>query len=278
MPKLIPQNLSGVAETLLIPLCVRAVEYQRADALIKDEKAVELVRQLGYDPSQVLAKIAEETRVAKLLCARQIDRCAQDFIRRCPQAVVVHIGCGLDTRFERVDNGQVDWYDLDLPAVIDLRRMLLGGESARYHMLAGSALEAGWLETLPSGASGSPRPVMFLAEGVLLYFEEAQVKTLVLTLQAHFPGAELVFDAFSPFLIWANNLRVTRTHVGTPAYWGLKRGKDLESWGEGIRLLEEWFPYLIPEPRLRQMRWVRFMPLLTRSIGLFHYRLGEIVR
>jgi len=49
---------------------------------------------------------------------------------------------------------------------------------------------------------------------VLMYFEEAQVKSLVLALREHFPGAELVCDAFSPFLVWANNLRIARTHIG----------------------------------------------------------------
>jgi len=61
-----------------------------------------------------------------LLRNREFDRYAQDFLRCHPEAVVVHIGCGLDSRFERVDNGQVEWYDLDLPHVIELRRKLIG--------------------------------------------------------------------------------------------------------------------------------------------------------
>jgi len=275
MSKNTNQNLSDVAETLLIPLCIRAIESQRPDALIKDEKAVALVRQMDADFSRILAKIDEETRVAVVLSSREFDRYARGFLARYPEAVVVHIGCGLDARFERVDNGQVEWYDLDLPEVIELRWRFIGGEGARHHFLACSVLDSAWLNSV---SLHRQRPFLFLAEGVLMYFEEPQVKSLVLTLRERFPGAELVFDAFSPFFVWANNRRVARTRIGARCHWALKRGKDLESWGDGICLLDEWFPFTCPEPRLARAQWVRFIPLLVKATGVFHYRLGKTAR
>ena len=269
------QSLSDVAETLLIPLYIRAVETQRPDALLKDEKAVALVGQIDYDFSRTLAKIDEETQVAIILRNREFDRHARDFLRRYPEAVVVHIGCGLDARFERVDNSQVEWYDLDFPDVIELRRKLIGSERARYHFLACSVLDSVWLNVL---SIHRQRPFLFLAEGVLIYFEESLVKSLVLTLKEHFPEAEMVFDAFSPFFVWANNRRVARTKIGARCLWALKRGKDLEEWGDGICLLNEWYPFHCPEPRLGKARWVRHFPLLAKTMGVFHYRLGKTAR
>jgi O-methyltransferase involved in polyketide biosynthesis len=267
------QTLSGVAETLLIPLYIRAIESQRPDALLKDERAVALVRQMGDDLAWLeQAKVDEEVRVALVLRNREFDRRARDYLARHPQTVVVHMGCGLDVRFERVDNGSVEWYDLDLPDVIELRRKLIGGEGGRYHWLACSALDRAWLNTV---SAHRRRPYLFLAEGVFMFFEEAQVKSLVLALKEGFPGAELVFDAFSPFFAWANNRRVARTQIGARCHWALKRGKDLESWGDGTRLLDEWFPFSSPEPRLAHIRWVRYIPLLAKTTGVFHYRLGE---
>lgn len=264
-------DLSGVAETLLIPLYIRAVETQRPDALLKDEKAVAVVTQLDAAFSRIKQiKMDKEDQVALILRNREFDHFARDFLARYPEAVVVHIGCGLDARFERVDNGRVEWYDLDLPEVIDLRRKFIGGEGARYHFLACSAFDRAWLDTL-----SAQRPVLFLAEGVLMYFEESQVKSLVLALRERFPGAELVCDAFSPFLVRMNNRRIARTKMGARYYWGLKRGKDLESWGEDIRLLDEWFPFDRPEPRLAHLRWMRYIPLLAKVMGVFHYRLGK---
>jgi O-methyltransferase involved in polyketide biosynthesis len=136
-------------------------------------------------------------------------------------------------------------------------------------------LDNAWLDTV---SNHRPRPFLFLAEGVLMYFEEAQVTSLVLTLREHFPGAEFVFDAFSPFLVRMNNLRISRTKIGARYYWGLKRGKDLERWGDGICLLDEWFPFSHPEPRLAHVQWMRHIPLLAKVMGIFHYRLGKTAR
>lgn len=266
-------NLDGVAETLLITLYIRAMESQRPDALLKDEKAVALVTQMDYDFSRIKQiKMDEDDKVSIILRNREFDRYVRDFLARHPKAVVVHIGCGLDSRFERVDNGQVEWYDLDLPDVIELRRKLIGGERARYHLLASSAFDLYWLNALSIHCQG---PFLFLAEGVFMYFEETQVKKLGLALLEHFPGAELVFDAFSPYIVRANNLRFALTKYGARYHWGLRRGKDLESWGTGICLLDEWFPFDSAEPRLDHIRWMRHIPLMAKVMGIFHYRLGK---
>ena len=106
-----------------------------------------------------------------------------------------------------------------------------------------------------------------------MYFKEAQVKSLVLTLRDRFPGAELVFDAFSPIMRWGHNIRVTRTRVGAYLHWALKHGQDLERWGDGICLLDERFPFQYPEPRMRRALQMRIFPFLATAIGVFHYQL-----
>jgi O-methyltransferase involved in polyketide biosynthesis len=247
------------------------MESQRPDALIKDERAEALVRQLDQESlRKTLALTDDFSRVAVILKGREFDRFAQAFLARHPDAVVVHIGCGLDTRFERVDNGQVEWYDLDLPEVVELRRKLVGGEGARHHFLACSVLDSAWLDTV---SAHGQRPYLFLAEGVFMYFEEAQVKSLVLRLHEHFPGAELVFDAFSPIMRWGHNVKVTRTGIGAYLHWALKHGRDLEQWSDGIRLLDERFPFQHPEPRLRRALKMRLFPFLATAVGVFHYQL-----
>lgn len=275
MPEKADHDLSGVAETLLLPLYIRAMESQRPDALIKDDKAVALIEKLKPDPSWIKKmRVDEADKVGIVLRNREFDRYARDFLARHPEAVVVHIGCGLDSRFERVDNGTVEWYDLDLPEVIELRRKLIGGEGDRYHFLSCSMFDSAWLNTVSVHHS---RPFLFLTEGVLQYIEEAQVKSLFRTLRDHFPGAELVCDAISPYMVWLNNLRIARTKIGARYGWGLKRGKDVEKWGDGISLLNEWFYFSRPEPRLAHVQWMRHIPLLAKASGIFHYRLGKTV-
>jgi O-methyltransferase involved in polyketide biosynthesis len=273
MSEISSQILDNIAETSLITLYIRAMESQRPDALIKDEVAVALVAEMDYHFSRIKQlKMDEEDTVTLILRNREFDRLAQKFLSRHPEAVVVHIGCGLDTRFERVDNGTLEWFDLDLPEVIDLRRKLIAGEKPRYHLLGYSVFDPAWLDVV---SAYRPRSFLFLAEGVFMYFEATQVKSLVLSLMDSFPGAELVLDAFSPFLVKANNLRLSLTKFGARYGWGLRRAKDLESWGQGICLLKEWYPFDQPEPRLDRVRWMRHIPFLARVIGVFHYQLGE---
>jgi methyltransferase (TIGR00027 family) len=274
MSEMFDKTLSGVAETMLIPLYIRAIESQRSDALIKDDKAVALVEQMDIALSRIKnIKMDENDKVALVLRNREFDRYVHNFLTQHLKAVVVHIGCGLDTRFDRVDNGHVEWYDLDLPEVIQIRKKLIGGERERYHLLACSVFNNSWFDTV---SFNRHQHYLFLAEGVLMYFEEAQVRQLVLMLGKHFPGAELVFDAFSPFLVRMNNLRfmISGKTIDARYQWGLKRGKYLEKWSDDICLLDEWFPFDNPEPRLAHIRWIRHIPVLAKVMGIFHYRLG----
>jgi O-methyltransferase involved in polyketide biosynthesis len=265
-------TLSGVAETMLVTLYLRAVESQRPDALIKDEKAVSLVQRMSYDFDRIRQiPLSAANKLVIILRNREIDRYTRDFLTRPPDAVVFHIGCGLDSRFERVDNGQVNWYDLDLPEVIKLRLKFLGKERGRYHLLGCSVLEEAWLET----ARAHPkRPFLFLAEGVFMYFKAAQVKSLVVVLCDHFPGAELVFDAYSPIHVWVHNLQMSTNKVVSRIQWGLWRGQEIESWGEGIHLLDEWGFFDRSEPRLAHIRWARLIDLLARTMRIYHFQLG----
>jgi O-methyltransferase involved in polyketide biosynthesis len=271
MTKTVSQNLTGISETLLIPLYARALESQRPDAMLKDDKAVELVERINYDFSR--ARVQAHDEVAIIMRMREFDRFARDFLARNPDAVVVHIGCGLDTRFERVDNGRLEWYDLDLPHVIKLRRELMGEETTgRYHLLGVSVFEDDWLEAV---SIHRQRPFLFLAEGVLPYFEEAQVKSLFLKLRDQFPGAEFVFDGMAPFVIWADNLQLKHSKMDARLHWGLKSGKDIEAWDDAFTMLDEWYYFDHPEPRLGAYQWIRYFPAVAKSSGIFHYRLGK---
>jgi O-methyltransferase involved in polyketide biosynthesis len=160
-------TLSGVPETLLIPLYIRAKESQRPDAMLKDDLAIAVVEQLDYDFTCI--KLQGHDELAIILRPREFDRFARDFLAAYPDGIIVHIGCGLDTRFERVDNGRVEWYDLDLPNVIELRRKLISEQSGRYHLLNISVFDPAWLDLV---REHRPRSFLFLAEGVFPYFEE----------------------------------------------------------------------------------------------------------
>ena len=273
------QDLGGVPDTYLAPLYWKAMESQRPDAMIKDEKAVALVTQMMADVSTRSGfsrvkqiPMPELLKVMRIMFTREMDRYARDFLSRHPEAVVVHIGCGLDARFERVDNGQVEWYDLDLPEVIELRRKLFGDEGERHHLLGCSVLEEAWMEGLSIHRQHS---LLFLAETVFVYFVEEQVKSLVLRLRDHFPGSELVFDGWRPFEVRLGNRYLSSSQFADYMRWGFWRGQEIEAWGDGIHLLDEWGFFDQPEPRLHSFRWMAPLFRLFKPMRIFQFSLGE---
>lgn len=271
MGQISTHDLQGVAETLLLPLYYRATESQRPDRLIVDEKAVELMQRLDYDFSR-FARFQQE-RLATLVRIRVFDRCTQDFLARTPDGIVINLGCGLDTRFYRIDGGMAEWYDLDLPEVIALRRDLLG-EPSRCHLIASSAFDFTWMNhvTVEPG-----RAVLISTEGVLPYFAEADVRCLILNMMQHFPGAELIFDALAPFLVRIHNLEFTMTKMQARLKWGLRHGSELEKWQPGIQVLHEWFYFDQPEAQ-GAFRFMRLLPPLAKSARIVHCRLGTTTR
>lgn len=94
MDKKIENHLTEVPETMLITLWAKAMETGRPDALLHDEKAVEILRQIDYDFTKF--KNAKFSQAGCCIRANLIDRAAKTFINRHPDAVVVQLGAGID--------------------------------------------------------------------------------------------------------------------------------------------------------------------------------------
>jgi O-methyltransferase involved in polyketide biosynthesis len=274
--KIPPEALSTVSETMLATLYVRAQESRRPDALVRDPWAEELVARIDYDFARL--KISADSQVVPCLRLLQLDRVAQTFLGAHPDGVVVHIGCGLDTRFERVcselpDNKQMTWYDLDLPPVIDLRHKLLD-ETSHRKMIAASALDLAWMDAVDVHPG---KTFLFIAEGVLLYFLETEVRHLVLALRERFPGTELAFDAVWPLTLWLYNLSFRLKHLDARLRWPLRHYEALEAWAPGIQLLVAWDLTSLQDFASRRKKLptlLRVFPSLGRMGAILHYRLG----
>src|SRR3989304_806071 len=128
-------TLTPEQETLLIPLYTKA---QPGNPLFFDPKAQDIHNQMDYD----FTKLRVPYKTVILVCqrAKKLDAVTSDFLAEHPGGVVLHLGCGLDGRFWRVDDGRVEWYDLDMPPVIELRQRFYPA-SERYHTLASSVTD-----------------------------------------------------------------------------------------------------------------------------------------
>lgn len=230
-------ELGSVQKTLLLPLWGRAVETGEKRALLVDEAAARIVATIEYDFSTMARKISPITRLAWIARSLHIDHTIRQFVEQHSAATIVNLGCGLDTTFERVDNGKLRWYDLDLPDVIELRSRYIQ-QGARRGFIACSVLDDTWIERVEVVGS-----VLFVAAGVLYYFSESQVKAIFTRLADKFPGGELVFDACSPRGVTLANKKVIRDggmDDNAQLKWGLGRADEIHEWDPRITIVAEY--------------------------------------
>ena len=151
-----------------------------------------------------------------------LDQMVGAFLEEHPDATVVNIACGLDTRVYRLDNGQVRWYNLDLPEVIDIRRRFLN-EHGRISMIAKSAMNESWAEEIedPTGE------VLVVIEGLVMYLTEADVKKILFIICSRFEHAEIIMEIMCPFIM--RHMKEKSIEASKARFtWGLKSGKELE--------------------------------------------------
>ncbi|NLI12920.1 class I SAM-dependent methyltransferase [Pelotomaculum propionicicum] len=229
-------NLSNVQKTLLLPLWGRAKLTKVGNPLLSDPKAVEIVEQIDYDFAGIEKIFTDFFNIGWITRAKMFDETIKCFLAKDPGATVVNIGAGLDTTFFRVDNGQLRWYDLDLPDVIEIRKKIFP-ESNRSRCLAKSLFDPDWVKEITTGAHN----VLFLAGGVLFYFKEAEIKKLFKLLADSFPGGEIVFDTVAEFSIPIINKGMQEAgHETALVKWGVNDAETLSQWDQRIIVLEDY--------------------------------------
>lgn len=258
---------SIVAETSLIPLYMRAKESRRADPILCDKAAEQLVDSLEYDYSRFDgAKLSE---VGCVVRGWYFDRAVRRFIETHPNPVVVNVGCGLDTRFQRIGGGEAIFYDMDLPEVIALRRELIPEQQGNAY-IAASLLETGWMDDLrrkhPDGE------FIFVVEGVLMYFYEKQVKAFLHHVASRFGGGELWFDVCGTIMsrhgVKPDSLRKHEAQIRS----GLSDGRVVEQWESALRLIEQ-ANYM----KFLRSRWGFFFGQILGRIPWLCYKFSSLL-
>ena len=182
-------DLTSVSKTMLLTLHARA-EHTLSDCpRFTDPAAVELVSRLDYDFT-----MARQDRLMAdgvVLRTLTLDPLVAGYLATHPGCTVVNIACGLDTRFQRLDDGHVTWDDLDLPDVISLRRRLLE-DGERHRTIAVSALDPAWPDQLEDSEASSD--VLVIIEGLSMYLEQDEVRALMDIIAVRLPGATVLIE------------------------------------------------------------------------------------
>lgn len=218
LPKLRP-DLSGVPETMLWTLHNRASEAKRPNGLLRDPEAIRVYEALDYDYVRFFGK-AEGSHASR---AAEMDAVLRDWLSRHPNGYVVSLGEGLETQFNRVDNGRLHWLSVDLPEAIALREKLLPA-GKRHRHFAGSALDRAWLDQVANETPVSDGADLFIvAQGLFMYLPSDETRRLLVDIAQRFPGAEIIFDTVPHWFsaLSKRGLKITPHYQVPYLPWGI---------------------------------------------------------
>jgi len=223
-------ELSVPARTALIPLVARAQARTLFPELgFVDEQAENIVDALGLPPDSFGMDFAWLR--GTILRAKWFDDRCRQFFKANPRGLGVALGAGLDTRFQRLNEGTIRWVDLDLPEVIALKSHFVKA-TKHYRVLACDVTDPAWIDQISWRAG---MPLILAAEGLLMYLAPPDVRSLFREIAARFSCGEapvsLLFDYASPLLVLNSWLHPALIHTDARFHWGLA-GAD------AIRLLD----------------------------------------
>jgi O-methyltransferase involved in polyketide biosynthesis len=263
-------ELTGEKATLLATLYGRALDAGSAHPILGDHWARDVVDQIDVNQKSTGLRTGDGKAVA--LRAKQLDQWAGEFLSRRPEAVVLHLGCGLDTRYFRLAPlPQALWYEIDYPEVIALRSQLIP-EIDKVSTIGSSVTDLAWLRTVPAD-----RSVLVIAEGLVMYLDELPGRELFRAIVERFPNGQLIFDSLSSFGLKMQRFNRAVTTVKAQMHWGIDGAAELESIAPGLHCVTALSAFDLPgyadlKPRFRimvqLMRHVRPM----RNLAIF-YRL-----
>jgi O-methyltransferase involved in polyketide biosynthesis len=251
-------------ETMLMTLSGRAIQSQWKNPILRDPWAEEAMRHIDYDISKQYRGVGSWSMWKEIGCtiiatrAATFDLLTNRYLADHPDAAVLHLGCGMDSRVFRVNPpASVQWFDVDYPDVINLRRQLFP-ERGDYHLIGARLDDLRWLNEVPRD-----RPGLMIAEGVLHYLSETEVKALLNAVVAHFPGGQVIFDICNSMIVKRAGSNVGGT--GATYKWGLDDPEDIQQLEPKLELIKEFRPSEL-------VAFSRF-PLWWRSL----YRVQETI-
>jgi methyltransferase (TIGR00027 family) len=272
--------LSDVSETALLTLRARAIETKKEEPLIRDDAGVELLDRIGpLLPAETRQRIMDRKLSPVLtryiaLRARKYDSYARSFITENADGLVVSLGCGFDTRYWRVSQDPWRYIEIDLPEVIAAKQKVLADVEPHsmkpYPMIGCSVLEERWVKEIRSIPA---EDVLFLAEGLFMYLPKPEVVRVFGRLSESFSRSHIVFEVVNERytkgiwkkLVESRMRRSGGTEAGSSYQFGVRDAKDVEAYGQHIRVVEEWSFYEEKDIRPRVLALFRNFKLMTRT-------------
>ena len=211
--------MNNVNKTLYIPLYGKALVSKKG-IILSDKKAEEI-----WESEQFSLKGKSKSKwLAYYMSMRAnvFDTWTKEKLAQFPDAIVLHLGCGLDSRVERVGDKLALWIDVDFPTVINERKRYYK-ETESYRMIADDIREGTFLQYLPK----SERAIVIL-EGVSMYLTNEELKRAFSKLSTHFSRLSVLVDCYTPFAVKMSKIKNPINDVGVTKVYGIENSSVLE--------------------------------------------------
>ena len=231
--------MDNVNKTLYIPLYGKSFVSKKG-IILRDAKAEEI-----WDAEGFPLKGKSRTKwLAYYMAMRAatFDRWLAEKIGQNPEGVVLHIGCGMDSRIERVGDRAAAWFDVDFPEVIDQRKRYFA-ESETYRMISGDLRDGAFLKEVPGGVG------IVVMEGISMYLKPQELKAALEGICTHFDRIYLLMDCYSVFAAKASKYKNPIRDVGVTEVYGLDDPRILT--GKGLEFVRE--QIMTPEDLIDQL-------------------------
>ena len=261
-------QLTEGKETLFITLYAKAVDCRAKRSILHDRKADEIFKTIDGD----FTKYKGFGNIVTVVRARHFDEWIKEFIAENADAVVLYLGCGLDTRITRISPAAgVNWFDVDYPDVIGLRKTFYA-DRAGYKMIGSAVTDPRWFEEIPCD-----RPTVIVAEGILEYIAADDVKILLNRITDYFPHGDMMFDVMSSVAIKAGQEKLKDT-TGAVLKWAVDSIAQVDDLNPALKIVQALSPFrsrfargLSPRERLFY-GFVSLFPKYRNMLRILLYR------
>lgn len=232
----ITKELEG---TYLATFYGKVLDSRAKEPILGDPYADEVARRIDYNFEKIFTRGSE---ISVPIRSKHFDQWTREFLAAHPAATVLHLGPGLDARVFRIDPpADVRWYDIDLPHIIELRKRLYP-ERHDYKMIGSSVTDLKWLDEIPAD-----KPVLVVAEGLVMYLPEKDGIALFNKITEKFPGGEFIFDAYSGLMCRLITMSPPAKKAGIKLPWGFSDPRKLEKQVPRLKLIDAIPFFTLPE-------------------------------
>lgn len=256
--------LTGSAETMLQSFYARAKYSRKRNAKFYDAKAIELVNKIDYD----FSKAEKDSTMSNGVIARTIvfDELVKDFINKNPDCTVVNIACGLDTRFYRMDNGRIIWYNVDLPETIEVRDAIYH-ESGRVSTIGISATDPAWADKVTKRGK-----MLFIIEGLSMYLTSDENAQMLSIIRDKFDNATVLMECLAKKWVNKEHTEKSIQDTGAKFVFGADTFDDLGKAADGFRCIKNddiIRGMSVIMPVLKPFRKLPFLKKIAQKILIF---------